>query len=329
MTLQPIFDYKILLKSLFRKKIYSNKVFVKSGRLAFNHIINTIKASDKKIKKVILPNLICDEMVMVVKSQKIDIEYYNVDDKLNYSISEIEDISDDGANIIVFVNYFGFESNHSITDKLKNNIIVEDNAHVLTAINNSASSFADYSFSSYRKLLPVLSGAEINSNNNLDLMNSSRFPDFGELIYSLRNLKKNRSGVSRMGHDSYKSNFNLSYIDVFSKTILERYNFAYDEIITNRRHNFKFWEQYLSNKDLVFMKSIDSNVGICPYAFPCYVIDENDINKWIQWGKLHNLTIIQWPKYHENTLKYIPDNFLKRILLFPVNHQFDLTEIFS
>ena len=50
MTLQPIFDYKILLKSLFRK-IFSNKVFVKSGRLAFNHIINIIKASDKKIKK--------------------------------------------------------------------------------------------------------------------------------------------------------------------------------------------------------------------------------------------------------------------------------------
>ena len=58
-------------------------------------------------------------MVMVVKSQKIDIEYYNIDDKLNYSISEIEDISDDGANIIVFVSHFGFESNHLITNKLK------------------------------------------------------------------------------------------------------------------------------------------------------------------------------------------------------------------
>ena len=44
MTLQPIFDYKILLKSLFRKKIFFNKIFFKSGRLAFNHIINIIKA---------------------------------------------------------------------------------------------------------------------------------------------------------------------------------------------------------------------------------------------------------------------------------------------
>ena len=58
-----------------------------------------LKLLIRKLKRLYY-QILYDEMVMVVKSQKIDIEYYNIDDKLNYSISEIEDISDDGANII-------------------------------------------------------------------------------------------------------------------------------------------------------------------------------------------------------------------------------------
>ena len=43
MTLQPIFDYKILFKSLIDRKSSGNRVLIKSGRLAFNYIISAIK----------------------------------------------------------------------------------------------------------------------------------------------------------------------------------------------------------------------------------------------------------------------------------------------
>ena len=43
MTLQPIFNYKILLKSLINRKSSDNRVLIKSGRLAFNYIISAIK----------------------------------------------------------------------------------------------------------------------------------------------------------------------------------------------------------------------------------------------------------------------------------------------
>ena len=42
MTLQPIFDYKILFKSLIDRKSSGNRVLIKSGRLAFNYIISAI-----------------------------------------------------------------------------------------------------------------------------------------------------------------------------------------------------------------------------------------------------------------------------------------------
>ena len=330
MTLQPLFDYRILIKSLINKKGVTDRSLVKSGRLAFSYIISTIKKNNM-INKIILPNLICDEVVDVAHCHKIKTEYYNIDDNLNYNIHEIEDLTDNQKSIILFVNYFGFEENHIISEQLEHNFIIEDNAHVLTNPDTrKIKKQIDYSFTSLRKLLPVLSGAEIYSDKyKFQINQQTRFPDFGELKYSLRSLKNTRSGTSKMGHSSSTPNYSLSPIDIFSKKIINNYNFTYSDIKKNRRKNFIFWEKYLSNHDVKFIKTITDNPNVCPYVFPCYVNDEIQQEGWIKWGKMHNITIIPWPKYHKETLDYVPNNFLRRILLFPVNHQFDLNKIIS
>tara|TARA_Y100000591_G_C21802421_1_gene682853 strand:- start:454 stop:1446 length:993 start_codon:yes stop_codon:yes gene_type:complete len=330
MTLQPIFDYKILIESLLNKRKVTNKSLVKSGRLAFSYIISTIKKNNI-INKIILPNLICDEVVDVARSHKIKIEYYSIDDNLNYNIHEVVDLAKNQKNIILFVNYFGFEEDHIIPEKLKHNFIIEDNAHILRNPKSYKKKLhIDYSFTSLRKLLPVLSGAEIYSDKiDIQIDQQIRLPDFGELKYSLRGLKSSRSGTSRLGHTASTSNYSLSSIDLFSKNIINNYNFSYSDIKKNRRKNFIFWEKYLSNHDIVFMKTITDNPNVCPYVFPCFVNDEMQQEKWIMWGKMRNITVIPWPRYHKETLDYVPNNFLRRILLFPVNHQFDLNEIIS
>ena len=132
MTLQPLFDYRILIKSLINKKGVTDRLLVKSGRLAFSYIISTIKKNNM-ISKIILPNLICDEVVDVAHCHKVKTEYYNIDDNLNYNIHEIEDLTDNQKSIILFVNYFGFEENHIISKQLEHNLIIEDNAQALGA----------------------------------------------------------------------------------------------------------------------------------------------------------------------------------------------------
>lgn len=331
MTLQPLFNYKLLLKSLFNKRRVGNNVLLKSGRIAFSYILSVIKKKNPQINKIILPNLICEEIITVSKTHKMNISYYSVDDNLNFNINEIEEISRDGNNIILFVNYFGFKFDW---EKIKltnnsNNIFIEDNAHVLKDLNQkNKSTFADYTFSSLRKLLPLLSGAEISSrNNDLNLIQSSRIPDFGELIYSIRSLKKKRSGISKLGHSLDNEDKNIIHIDYLSKYILDKYHFSYNQITSQRRKNFNFWKDYLSSSNLISMRSIDKDQNICPYVYPCYAKDDREYHKWLDWGKSNNITIIAWPKYHQDTLKCVPDNFLKKILLFPVNHQFDLSNI--
>jgi len=333
MTLQPLFNYKLLFKSLFNKRKISNNLLLRSGRIAFSHILSVIKKKNQKINKIILPNLICEEIIIMSKIHKMNVSYYSIDDKLNFNIDEIKEISKEGNNIILFVNYFGFKLDWEQIKLIdnSNNFFIEDNAHVLKDLNTkSQSTFADYTFSSLRKLLPLLSGAEIYSkNNDLNLTQSSRTPDFGEFIYSIRGLKKKRSGVSKLGHSLNNEDVNITYIDYFSKYILDKYNFSYNKITSQRRKNFKFWKNYLSSSNLISMCSIDKDQNICPYVYPCYAKDNSEYNKWLDWGKSNNITIIAWPKYHQDTLKYVPNNFLKRILLFPVNHQFDLESIIS
>ncbi len=330
MTLQPIFSYKILLKSLFSKRNNGKRILLKSGRIAFSYIISNI-LKRKAIDNIILPNLICDEMIAVTNKYKINTLYYNIDNKLDYDIREIENLAQKDSNIIVFINYFGFKTHHADTKIFKDNYIIEDNAHVLGDFNkNISSQYADYSFSSLRKLIPVLSGSEIYSaHEDLQTQKAFRCPDFGEIKYSLRGLKKNRGGTSKMGHSLDDENFNLSFVDFISKIIIQRYNFLHNNICSQRRSNFKFWENYLSDKNINFMKSIDADNDICPYAFPCYVNNTEEREKWLQWGHAKNITIISWPKYHQDIIKHIPDNFLRKILLFPVNHQFDLNKIIS
>ena len=66
-----------------------------------------------------------------------------------------------------------------------------------------------------------------------------------------------------------------------------------------------------------------------PYAFPCYVNDSDCARKWIQWGREHNISIIKWPKYPlDINLKLINPCF-RHVLLFPVNHQFEISEILN
>ena len=328
MTLQPIFDYKILFKSLIDRKSSGNRVLMKSGRLAFNYIISAIKEKTT-INNIILPNLICNEVVDVIRSHDIKIKYYKINNCLDYDINEIERLAINQNNIIVFVNYFGFVQHHFISEKIKNNFIIEDNAHVLkNPKNHMINTDIDYSFTSLRKLLPVLSGAEIYSNKQkLKFKPSARFPDLGEIKYSLRGLKNSRSGTSKMGHSESDIDYEPSSIDIFSKNIINNYSFDYSDITNKRRKNFMFWEKYLSNHDVTFLKNIENKSEICPYAFPCYVDDKIQQEKWIKWGRMHNITVIEWPKYHKTTLDSIPNNFLRHILLFPVNHQFDLHKI--
>ena len=337
-TIQPLFKYSILLNALFNGSKKDDDNYFMSGRYALEYALIELIKSKNEFTTIHLPNLICEEIVTIIENLNIDILYYNINSELKIDIDELEKSMTNKLSVVLVVNYFGFPSQWVELNKIKNRkncIFIEDNTHSLYSKFNKKDlgTFGDISFNSFRKMLPLLSGSKLSLNSkqlNFNKKTNTRFPDFSELLYSLREIKNifPKNNLNQTASHSSKY-IPPKPIDNFSKTILDNYRFGQKEIREYRFKNYQFWQKYLEDSDLNFFTSQPLSRDICPYVFPCYANSSDIIAKWIKWGVSNNISIISWPKYHMSTIPFLDDDFKKRILCFPVNHQFDLNHVIS
>ena len=337
-TIQPTFKYINYFKTFFHNNSKNLKYIFKSGRYSLYYALHTIIKLDKNIHKILLPSLICSELIPIIKHLKLKIEFYSVNNDLTLNQNELEYLlsKEKEKAFFLVINYFGFPTNWDMINKLKDKfdcITIEDNAHALYGSynNKNLGEYGDISFNSFRKILPLLSGSELVFNKYKPSNNfkyNSRFPTIGEIIYSLRSIKINI--FKKIIHTDTKlmpTNIKCENIDYISDRILQKIKFNQKMIIEMRNKNYIFWEKYLQNKDLGFFKNLKINETICPYVFPCYAKSVDKKNKWISWGKQKNISIISWPDLPKLAIPFLKYDNLKHILCFPVNHQFDLTKI--
>lgn len=143
-----------------KEKFFDRKKssFFLSGRSALFAIIkHGIK--NHQWKTVYLPTFYCQEVNRYIKKLPIKINFYEYNPFLK-SKTENFDFKDDNSNVVVNVNFFGFDKlDLSLYTKL---FIIEDLTHNLLSI---SSSIAHYTFGSLRKELPVPVGGFLNSQN--------------------------------------------------------------------------------------------------------------------------------------------------------------------
>jgi hypothetical protein len=307
-----------------------------SGRYALEYSLLVLTKNYKGFEKIYLPNIICEEVVTIIQKLGIKIEYYRINNKLEIDFKMLKNSLTDKLSVILVVNYFGFPSQWKELLQIKektNCLIIEDNTHSLySSLNNKdLGTYGDISFNSFRKILPLLSGSQLISNSKKIIFENkkeSRLPNIHEILYSLRGLKK-LFMKRQLNKKTLQGNTYIKPqpIDVFSKRILDGYDFDRNSIKDFRIKNYRFWYSYLTGRDLSFFKGQDLNEEICPYVFACYADNDLIVNKWIKWGAEKNINIISWPKYHASTAPFLNSDFNRRILCFPVNHQFDLKHI--
>mgnify|MGYP006108647775 FL=1 len=335
-TIQPLFSYKNLFKSIFslHKKKY-NYLF-KSGRHSLYHALKFLNKSNK-IKKILLPSLICNEIIPVIKELGLDINYYKIKQDLSFDTKDIELYLQKEKSFFLFVNYFGSTYQHKLLKEIKvkyNCIIIEDNAHTLTHKNHirEAEDIISASFNSLRKILPLLSGSELIINNdNCNIYNKiTRFPNIGEIAYSLRWLKiPMMKNFIKPDKTMQPKKFEVLPIDYFSRRILEKIKVNFTTIRERRIRNYLQWKKYLSKHDLNLFEHIHFNESMIPYAFPCLATSDKSVKYWIKWGQKYQINIIKWPDIPYNALPLVKKENLDKILLFPINDQFDLTHIIN
>ena len=329
-TIQPLFEYRNLFKrvKVDKEPSVSNNIYFKSGRIALKFILDEI-INNYKVKKIYIPYLICSEVIDILQTCNIQIFYYGINQNLtvNESLNKA-DICE--HTVVLFVNYFGLKDNSLFFKKIKekrNCLLIEDNAHTL---NNDDMEFVDFSFNSLRKLLPILSGSLISSTKTYSQsVQRIRPPSFLEIKYFLRGLfsKKLKHNLEIVDKDSNDLVIETEFIDYISHYVLTNNKFNYKAMREQRISNYNHWSNFLSSSDLTLIKDIDLNSKTFPYMFPCYADNHIIREKWIKWGLENNITIIPWPKFSKLTQIHDDSIYLKNILCFPVNHQFDLKKI--
>ncbi len=321
---------------MYEKNNKVNKNLYKSGRYALYYGLSKVLKHKVKLKKILLPNFICEEVIKPLQRLDLNIDFYHVNRDLNINIEEIVNKNIKDSTIFFVVNYFGFPADWSSINSLKKDLnlfVVEDNAHsAFTKYKNKRlGDQGDLSFNSLRKFLPILGGSELMtdySNETIYQKQVSRMPSLEELKYSLRHLKpsilknKKNNGVA---DDSF--NLKLSSIDWISNILLNKNSFDENKIAESRINNYKFWEKYLHDWDVKLFDHLKINNDICPYAFPCITKNNDQTKKIIEWGKKKNINIIKWPKFPHHERFIYPENDLQNVILFPVNHQYDLNKI--
>ena len=324
-TLQPLFSYMILFQALFNKKKSQKKLF-KSGRHSLFVILKKLRDT-KNIKTLILPSLICNEVISIADSLGLNVRFYTVKSNLDFDLSSVHELMSNNKTIFLFINYFGLMHYKKNIDLIKSKYIVdiiEDNCHTVILGKKSQTENITASFNSYRKILPVLSGSDCYFEDQ-DLELKPRFPNFAELFYSIRwlNLLSIKRHIKHLNQKSV-DNFILQSIDLFSKTVIESTSINYYKIFGRRQKNYIFWENYLRKYNLEYFTNAKIINYMLPYAFPCRAKTNESVEYWLLWGKENGIKVIKWPELPEKCKHTIKNENLDKILLFPVNDQFDL-----
>lgn len=327
-TIQPIFSYKNLINAFFSMKSEKDTNFYQSGSAALSSGLKSL-ISQKEITNICLPKFICNEVTDVVRSFKLKINYYDIDSDLNMMITDDFKKRLSDKSVILVVNYFGFPADWELVNQLKKNhgcLVIEDNCHALYSKRNNEllGNLGDISFNSLRKVLPLLSGSILKSNNpEIDLTTRYKItiPSFSEITYSLRGLK-NKLSLKKIiiKNNSYKEEY--PYIDYFSYKIIKNDMFDGKEIRLLRSRNYQIWRDFLVDSGLTFFPTLDLDKNISPYAFPCKANSSTEVNKWIDWGRKKNINIIKWPNFPDEVIMKDMPRGLHNVLLFPVTEQY-------
>jgi len=327
MTVQPIFSYGNLIEAMFSGASKNNHLMLNSARSSLYLAIDALLKNNLAVKQVLLPDLICSEIIPIIRMFDISIKFYNVDKDLDPDINSIRDQIKNKLSIVLIVNYFGFPSNWSEIHKLKNSdncIIIEDNAHSLYGKydNQFFGNLGDISFNSLRKVLPVLSGSILKFNNSIksDIKLKKRLVSYSEFKYSLRFLRRNVKANIQKPLNNHDYN-DIESIDYFSKKIFISSLSDQNNISMKRKKNYNIWKKYLASSDLEMIKP---NTSDCPYALPCIFENQKLYEKWVKWGVTNNVNLIRWPSLPNMESHKLNYTKLSNIILFPVNHMIKL-----
>lgn len=305
----------------------------KNGRSCLLQLLKKIKSN--KLDQILIPNYICDVIFQPLEYLKFKYNFYNFNEKLQFSFNEIKKKITKNTKAVMIVNYFGYRQSYSQIYnflKKKNIALIVDSSHRLPS---SYSKFEHNHcdaifFSNYKFGLAGFYGGSLIINNKNFFLNEKKNNNiylldfFFKIIYLLKTILKKyllKKVYFLRKRPKYENinNFNSKYSLSNSYIITKKLNFKVKKNDLHKKFQ-KFFKFFLKSKDLQPVMNLKKTKRGIPLFLPLKIVGKKKQAKILD--KYHNIgiKIVTWPTLHSSN-KNLPQvrSIFKKYLFFEIN----------
>jgi len=272
-----------------------SRYFTSSGRDSLSIILDMLCVNGQD--EVLLPSYLCPEILSPLKDKGIKASFYRINPDLALDIDDLGRRITKNKKAVLIIHYFGFPQPLEQLRKLSGGhhlTIIEDLSHsFLSRVGDSTTGgfSGEFSFTSFRKLLPVADGSLLCISKNTAPVSYRGHTLKWRVYIFLRCyamlVKYIYSKLNFLPKSLFLSPFRLAdkilcgyrkpvKISSFSRSLLDKFDF--EDIIAKRRSNFEY---LLKHWESVLVKPLFGHLpfGVCPLGFPVLTKERDYLRK--------------------------------------------------
>lgn len=320
---------------------WGNVVLTSSGRGALSLLID-VAAAACAAKVVLMPAYTCDSVIAPFAGQGFECLFYNVDDRLEPLIADIEALGKKEIGIFLHMGYYGALTQSGLRDAIdrlrrRGTLIVEDVTHTLFSRRPREES-NDFVVCSLRKWTGIPSGGFLASSSRAIECRMPEHAGFYRVRQEALRLKGEyiRSGADGL-KDAYLAKFDegerllmrdsAAYrIDGESRSLLHRLDVA--SLRDRRKENSAYLLRGLRDVRGLTPVFRSYEEGDCPFFVPVYIPDRR--GEWRQRLIAERIYCpVHWPvpdaldrRLHAPTI-----SVMDRILSIPTDQRYGIADM--
>lgn len=292
-----------------KEECHTSAIKLNSGRNAFKYILKA-----QNIKKIYIPNFICNSIIDPLVELSISYEFYNIDSNFEI-IQEIDLLKDER---ILYVNYFALKSQYvkRLADKYQNNLIIDNTQDFFgKPLKNIDTIYSP------RKFFGVSDGGYLYVNHLLEELLT-----FDEsYIHSVQLLGRADKEAS-LFYNEYKKaeqrliNQPIKKMSNLTNKILS--SIDYESIKQKRKENFEYLHNEL--KEINLLENID--IKSTPFIYP-FITNDLQLREKLIKNKIYIAKY--WSEVlGRDSISNVEIDFVNKLIPLPIDQRYDFDDMY-
>ena len=284
-------------------------ISLNSGRNGLKYILRS-----QNIKKIYIPNYICNSIIEAVIELSISYEFYNINDNFEI-IKEIDLFKDEK---ILYVNYFALKSKYvrKLANKYQNYLIIDNTQDFFQKpLKNIDTIYSP------RKFFGVSDGGYLYTNN---LLKELLIVDESHIHSSHLLARADKKGSSFYNEfkeaEQRLTNQPIKKMSNLTNKILSSIN--YNRIKEKRKENFKYLHDELADTNLLENLDIKSTPFIYPFITNDIKLRDRLINNKIYIAKYWNEVL------DRDSISNIEIDLVNKLLPLPIDQRYNSDDMY-